>query len=171
MADFKKLECGARQSLFPSIPARSSIRCRATNRYEPRCRNTRQDCRFCKLGDGRENMHRQAVGLRKVHGDEIDLALHQAADEMHIASEAVELGNDEFRPVEPARGERCSELRPISALAGFNLRELADDFPVASIQVIADRLLLCLKAETGSHYAAGSVKDYINRGGLPSANG
>jgi hypothetical protein len=94
------------------------------------------------LGDGREDANCQAVRLRKVDGHEIDLALHKAADEMHIASKPIELGNDELCTVEPARRERCSELRPVRALSGFNFRELADDFPIASVQVIADCLLL-----------------------------
>jgi hypothetical protein len=92
------------------------------------------------LGDGRENVDRQSVRLRKIDGHEIDFAFHEAADEMHIASKTVELGNDELRPVQPARRERRSELRPVRALSGFNLREFADDLPVASVQVIADRL-------------------------------
>ena len=69
---------------------------------------------------------------------------------MHVASKPIKFGNDELCAMEPARGKCCGELRPVRALSGFDLRDLADDFPVASVQVIADCLLLCLKAKPGS---------------------
>jgi hypothetical protein len=60
--------------------------------------------------------------------------MSMAAHDETLPSETVELGNDELRTVQPARGERRSELWPVRPLSGLNFRELADDFPVAPVQ-------------------------------------
>jgi hypothetical protein len=48
------------------------------------------------LGDGREYMDRELVGVRHVGGNELDAGVHKRRNERDIAAEPVELGDDEL---------------------------------------------------------------------------
>jgi len=47
------------------------------------------------LGDGCQDMDGEPVRLREIDGRELDARLHQAGDEVNVAREPVELGDDE----------------------------------------------------------------------------
>jgi hypothetical protein len=78
------------------------------------------------LGNGSEDMQRQPRRVRIVDGDELDAGVHQRGDERQIAREAIELGDAQTRLALAAESESPLKLRPIIALAGFNLRELGN---------------------------------------------
>jgi hypothetical protein len=66
------------------------------------------------LGEGGQHVQHQLAGVRVVGGDELDIALHQGADERDVAPEPVELG-DEQRGLVPATGiEGERELRAVA---------------------------------------------------------
>jgi hypothetical protein len=47
----------------------------------------------------------------------------------------------------PAGAKGALQLRPVVSLARFDFRELGNDAPVAAVQIICDRRLLCLEPE------------------------
>ena len=94
------------------------------------------------LGHHRHDSHRQPVGVRHVGGDEVDTRLLQAEQEMRVARQAIELGDNKPRPVQAAHRESFRQCWPIGALAALDLGELADDLPVAAIEILRNRSLL-----------------------------
>jgi hypothetical protein len=79
------------------------------------------------LGDGGEDLDRQPRRMRVVAGDKIDPTLHQAGDEMDVARQPVELGNDQGRLASSASRQRAGDPRPVVPLATFDLGEVGDD--------------------------------------------
>ena len=102
------------------------------------------------LGNGREDMKGETVGLGKIHRDEIHRGFHQVGNEGDVTRQAVQLCNDQRGLLLPAGLEGGRELGAIVTLAGFNLSELAHQVPGATVQVIHDRLALGLEAETAT---------------------
>jgi hypothetical protein len=88
------------------------------------------------LGDGRQDVDRQARRMRVVAGDEIDARLHQRRNELDVAREAVELGDDQGRMAQPARGD----LWPVAFLAAFDLLEFGDDDALGAADMARNRL-------------------------------
>jgi hypothetical protein len=83
------------------------------------------------LGDGGEDLNREAVGCRVVDGDEVHLLVMQLSDERYRAREPVELGDNEYRAVHPAvpkGGFKGRTIRPTTAL---NLFVFGDQFVTA----------------------------------------
>ena len=76
------------------------------------------------LGNGRENMQRQAGRMRVVNGDELDTGIHQRGNEGQISREAIQLGDDQPRLALAAESQRTLKLRAVIALAGLDFREL-----------------------------------------------
>src|SRR6476469_5277857 len=70
---------------------------------------------------------------------------------MHIAGQAVELGYEQGSFALPAGLQGSPKLRPagegIAALAGLNLRKLAQELPAAAVQVVQDGGPLGIQAE------------------------
>ena len=67
---------------------------------------------------------------------EIDLALHQAGDEMDIAREPVELGDDQLGAVLLAGSYCLGQLGAIGTLAALNLGEFSNQLPSTAIEII-----------------------------------
>src|ERR1700674_5167710 len=65
------------------------------------------------LGDGGQNMQREAVGLREVTAHEVNLAVHERGDEGDVAREPIELRNDQLGLVLFAGGKRSGQLGAI----------------------------------------------------------
>jgi hypothetical protein len=66
--------------------------------------------------------------------------------------------------------EGFGELRPITALATFDFRHLGDQAPIATIQEVAYRSLLCLQTEAGATLPLGADAVIGNKfGGMRSA--
>src|SRR3984885_1828232 len=72
------------------------------------------------LSDQGHDSDSEGVGLWHISGDERDSSLLQAEQEMRVAAQAVELGNQKCRASEASMLERLSQLGPIVALAGFH---------------------------------------------------
>src|SRR5690349_4452446 len=99
------------------------------------------------LGDSGQDVNRQPVGLWEVNGVKLHAGLHQVRNERDIAREPIELGDDQGRSVKPAELERFGELRPITALAALDLRDLSHQAPVAAVKVVLDGSSLCFQAK------------------------
>jgi hypothetical protein len=65
------------------------------------------------FGHCRKDVDGEPVRARHVHGHEFNIAVHQSGNEMDVAGEPVELGDDKHGTVLPALCERCMEFRPI----------------------------------------------------------
>src|SRR5271157_1814313 len=101
------------------------------------------------LGDGRENMQRERSGLRNVTGDEVDARFHQARQEMNVAAESIELGDNQNALAPGAQCHRPSELGSISIAlpACLDFREPRQDFPAYSPGILFDRGLLAFESQ------------------------
>ena len=102
------------------------------------------------LGQDGHNPDCEPAGVGHVGGDELDVGLLETEQEMRVAAEPVELGDDQRRPIEPARGHRLFEFGPVRPLAAFDFGMFRDHLPVAAVEVIRDGLPLGVEAETGS---------------------
>jgi hypothetical protein len=76
------------------------------------------------LGDCRQDVDGQLVGMRLIDRDKLDLAVHQRGDERNVAREAVKLGDDQLGLVPAAGGDRPLQLGPLCALAALDLGKL-----------------------------------------------
>ena len=86
------------------------------------------------LGDGRHDGQREAVGLGQIAGMELDAGLLQAKQEMGIAGEPVQLGDDQRGPRELGLFDGGGELRAVIPLAALHLDILGKQrggFPLA----------------------------------------
>jgi hypothetical protein len=77
------------------------------------------------------NVDHEGIGARHIAGHEIDLALHQAADEVDVSRQSIELRDDELGLVLAAGRQGLFKLGAIRPLAGLNLGELGDQLPSA----------------------------------------
>ena len=82
------------------------------------------------LGDGGENVDRQAISLREIDRDEIDAKIDQRRNEGDIARQSVQLGDDQSCTMKTAKAQRFSELGTVVALAGFDLHDLGGEVQV-----------------------------------------
>src|SRR5215472_8897806 len=89
----------------------------------------------------------QPRGMRIVARDKVDTRLHQPGDEMDVAREPIELDDDQAGVPQPAGSEGCGDLRPIVALAGFDLAVLGDEYALGAGDVASHRLALRFEAE------------------------
>src|SRR6516162_3034361 len=90
-------------------------------------------------------MNALALGMSQ----EIDLALHQAGDEMDIAREPVELGDDQLGAVLLAGSYCLGQLGAIGTLAALHLGELGHEPPLAAVEIVLDGLALRIDAVAG----------------------
>jgi hypothetical protein len=85
---------------------------------------------------------RRSFGIRHVGRDEVDTSLIEAEQEVRIARQPVELGDDQPATVQPAGRQRRFRLRPIVLLAALDLDKLLDQLPPPGVQVVLNRLPL-----------------------------
>ena len=105
----------------------------------------------------RHDADHHLVRLRHVGGDELDAGLLQAEQEMRVAGEAVELGDDQRRAVDLAGVERALQRRAIViVLAALDLDVLLDQLPVAAVEEGLDRGALRLQPEAALALALGA---------------
>ena len=81
--------------------------------------------------DGGKDMEGKAVRLGHIAGGELYAAFHQPGNEMHVAGEPVQLGNDEPRPALTAKGEGGGKLGAVVLPSAFYLGELGEGFAPA----------------------------------------
>jgi hypothetical protein len=98
---------------------------------------------------------RQPVGLRQVGGHEINAGLLKAEEEIRIARQAIELGNDQLGTDQPAELERCSQLWAICMLAALDLHELPHELPVATVEIVLNGPALRLDTKAALALARG----------------
>jgi hypothetical protein len=99
------------------------------------------------LGNGGQDMHRQLVGVRIVHRDELNTAFHQRGDESQVAAESVKLGDYQLGFLPLAGYQRLLQLGPIVPLTALDLGKLPCQHPAATVEVIQDGFALCLKTQ------------------------
>ena len=87
----------------------------------------------------------------KLGDDELHALSHEPRDEMNVTAEAIELGHHDWAFATPRLREGCGELRPaiesISALAGLDLLELADNLETLRGDEPAQGFALRLEAQ------------------------
>jgi hypothetical protein len=104
------------------------------------------------LGHRGVNVQHEWIGLgAEISDDEADFVLHQAADEVHVTAEPIELRDNNRRLGLASGFQRGTELRPllIVVLAGLNLGEGLDNLDAFLIGETPDQGLLRLQAEAG----------------------
>lgn len=119
------------------------------------------------LGNGGENVDGEAGRFGHIDGDEINIAFHQAGNEMDVAGEAVELSDDEFCFLLAAKGEGGGELGPVVLLAAFYFREFLKDRATSGDE-LGDGLALCVEAQAAFALLVGGdpiIGHIISHGG------
>ncbi len=113
-------------------------------------------------------MDGEPVHGRHVGRDELDAAFHQPGDEVDVAGQTVELGDDQHGAPRPAVGQRRCELGAVPLAAAFHLDVLADDAAARRGGMADDGRALRLKAQAGAALLVGTdaqVGDEVRRGG------
>ena len=105
------------------------------------------------LGHGGQNVNREPVGLRKIHGHKLHPTFHKIGHEGHVAGQPVEFGDDQRGLVQAAELQRLRKLRAIAALAALDLHDLVHKLPVTAIQIGPYGLLLRLQAQSAAALA------------------
>src|SRR3984957_5605929 len=89
--------------------------------------------------------------------DEGHTMRHQTGNEMHVAREAIELGDHDRASHRPRFGERRRQLRPaverVASLASFDLDEFGHDIETHFLREPGQRFPLRFDAETGATLA------------------
>jgi hypothetical protein len=92
--------------------------------------------------------------VRHVGGDELDACLLEAEQEVGVARQAIELGDQQHGAPRTALGERQAELRPVAAPSALHLLEGCGDHAAGGGRMAGDRRALprperpCLSVET-----------------------
>src|SRR4029079_394711 len=87
------------------------------------------------LGDQSHNADRHSVGVGHVDCREIDPGIAQTEQKDWVSTEAVEPADDELGSVAPRRLAGPCQPGPIAVAApAFDLYDLLDEFPVATVQ-------------------------------------
>ena len=110
------------------------------------------------LGKGRQDVDGEPVGLGHVGGDELDAGLHQPGDEVNIAGQPIQLGDDQRCLLPAAQLDGLEQLGPVGvALAGFDLGKLSQQGSGAppSSKEPADRLPLFCQSKAALALALG----------------
>ena len=88
------------------------------------------------------NLNLYRVRKRIVASDKINLRFPQSRDEMRVASEAIELGNDRGRFLPLTGSEGSFELRAtfdrVLTLPGLDFTELAHELPATAVEIGLD---------------------------------
>ena len=106
------------------------------------------------LGDGRQDVNGQPVGLGHVAGHEIDAALHQVCDEGHVAGQTVQTGDQKHGTALAALFQGGEELRPVRVPASaLDLGEFGGQ--LTAVDLAGDSLALRVEAEAASALAVG----------------
>jgi len=101
------------------------------------------------LRNDRHNAHNHLVCLGHVRRQEAHASLLQAEQERRIAAQAVELGDDKGRVVQPATRQRLDQLRPLVVGSALNFNIFRDQRPSSAIQEVPDGLALRVEPEPG----------------------
>jgi hypothetical protein len=106
----------------------------------------------------RIQVQHEGVGVRAELGDdERNAVAHQAADEMNVATQPIELGYDHrafrFPGLAERRGQLGSAIEGVGALTGFDLGVVADDLDALGLGEAGDRGALSLDPEPESALA------------------
>jgi hypothetical protein len=90
------------------------------------------------LSHRRQDVNGQPGGLREIHGHELNRAVQQAGNEMHVTGQTVQLGDDERGLPLLAGGQGRRQFRAIRPLPAFDFGIFPDQLPRAAVQILAD---------------------------------
>jgi hypothetical protein len=93
-----------------------------------------------------QNVYSELVGVRVIDGNELDTAFHQSGDKGQVSGQAIQLGNNKPCFVFLAGCQCRRELLPIAVLATLNLDKLLNQRPPAPVEIVQNRLALCLNS-------------------------
>jgi hypothetical protein len=94
---------------------------------------------------------RQPVRVRIFDSHELDPSIFQIEQKHRITRETIKPSDHELCSMQTAQGESFRKFRSIANLllrAALDLGELADDLPVATVEIVRNCLLLRFQAET-----------------------
>jgi hypothetical protein len=77
------------------------------------------------LGNCGQQVECEAICLRHVACNELNAPIHQVSDEGYVSGQSIQLRDYQSRPVQTARRQRSSKLRPASLRAGLHLNVFA----------------------------------------------
>ena len=87
--------------------------------------------------------------MRHIDRDELDSGLLKTEQEVRVAAQPVELGDNQLRVEDAAGVERLRQRRTVvGALAALDLDELFDQLPPAAVEPRLDRRALGFEAKT-----------------------
>src|SRR5262245_2359147 len=107
------------------------------------------------LGNSSQDVNGKPTGIRHITAYEIHLDLHQPGDQVNVACQSVELGNDQLGLVLFAGRNRLGQLRAIFSFAAFDLDELIEQLPFAAVEIVLHRLALRRHAVTANALLVG----------------
>ncbi len=87
------------------------------------------------------------VRFGHVGGDKSHAGLLQAKQEMGVARQAVDFGDDQRRIAQPTERHRLRQLGAVVVLAAFDLDELLNELPMTAVQIILEGFALRLEAK------------------------
>src|SRR5262249_33657503 len=100
-----------------------------------------------------QNTDRQVVGVWHISTDELHAALAQISKERDIATEAIELSDDERGAGHLGAMKCLPEFWPIVAFAALYLHEFRDELPSAAVKVVSHCAALRFKSKAASSLA------------------
>jgi hypothetical protein len=121
------------------------------------------------LGHGSVQVEHERVGVGVKLGDNERRAMrHQSRNEVSVAGQAVELGDDDRRLELPGRGQSGGELRAsvegVGALPGFYLREGLGQGVAFGLDIAGERRFLRFETKARSPLAGGRNASVGNGG-------
>jgi hypothetical protein len=99
------------------------------------------------LGDSGKNVNGEAICLREVNGDELHPGFHEGRDEVDVAGEAIQLGNNKSGAMQSAEAECFGDGGAIIAFAALNLNYLTYKRPAPAVKVICDGFTLGFESQ------------------------
>src|SRR5258707_271183 len=99
------------------------------------------------LGDSGKNVNGEAICLGEVNGDKLHPGFHKRRDEVNVASEAIQLGNDKSGAVQSAEPECFGDGGAIIPFAALNLDYLLHQRPTSAIEVASNGFALRFESQ------------------------
>src|SRR5262249_52741681 len=92
---------------------------------------------------------------RQVSKTNVNAGLQQARQKRDRTCQAIQFGDDQRHLPHPSRSKSLIQFGAIRSAIAFDLNKLADNPPVAAVEVVFDRLPLRLNAEAAFALLAG----------------
>jgi len=116
------------------------------------------------LGNYRHDVHGDPVRVRHIGRDEVHAGLLQPEQEVRVAGQSIQLGDNELGAEHPAGLDGLGQHWPVGVFAALDLDKFLHQRPVAAIQVISNRAALRLdRLSRDAHFLLG-LENSLDRG-------